>query len=58
MGEQLDPWRDAREPLGADELYLERAEKLLFRRLYEYIICENWPGVGKVTEALVALKLI
>lgn len=53
-----DLWQDAAKPLGEGELYLERTEKLLYRRLWEYIIAENWPGGGQVAGLLVQLKLI
>lgn len=56
--EKLDLWKDAGKELEKGEEYLDRTEKLLYRRLWEYIIGENWPGVRQVTEALVALKII
>ena len=57
MNEQLDPWRDA-DKLEKGELFLERAERLLFRRLFEYIIGENWGGARQVVAVLVGLKLV
>ena len=55
----LGCWEAEREkPLEKGETYLERAEKLLYRRLYEYIISENWTGVGQVALYLGRLKLI
>ena len=58
MTEQLDG-RQELEKLteGAGE-YLEKTERLLYRRLWEYIIGENWPGVGQVISALRSLTLI
>ena len=38
--------------------YLEKTEKLLFRRLWIYIIDERWEGVGQVVSALRSLSLI
>lgn len=55
---QSDFWADAAKSLESGEEYLNRTEKLLYRRLWEYIIAKDWPGVGQVAGALVALKLI
>ena len=55
---QLDPWADAGKELDKGELYLERTEKLLFRRLWEYIISEDWESEGKVITALLRLGLV
>lgn len=56
--EQQDIWRDAGKPLEDGELYLERTEKLLFRRLWEYIIAQNWPGARQVVEMLGDLGIV
>ena len=54
-----DCWEgELRKPLEKGETYLERAEKLLYRRLYEYIIGENWGGARQVVAVLVGLKLV
>ncbi|MBR0281753.1 MAG: hypothetical protein IJQ81_09195 [Oscillibacter sp.] len=55
---ELEPWADAEKPLEDGEEYLERTEKLLYRRLWGYIITQNWPGAGQVVGILVNLKLV
>ena len=56
--EQLEPWCDALDALKPGEEYLNRTEKLLYRRLWEYILAEDWRRVGKVVSALRGLRII
>lgn len=54
----LNPWQDAAQDLKPGEEYLNRTEKLLYRRLWEYIIAENWGAVGQVIAHMKSLSLI
>lgn len=58
MTAQLDERQELEEILKADGEHLEKAEALLFRRLYEYILGENWAAVGQVVGTLRALSII
>lgn len=58
QGAWVDSWAGALDALKDTETYLERTEKLLFRRLWEYILAQNWGGVGQVTATLVALHIV
>lgn len=55
---KLNPWQDALAELKPSEEYLNRTEKLLYRRLWEYIIAENWAAVGQVIDALKGLSIV
>ena len=41
-----------------DITYLEKTEKILFTRLWGYIIGENWQAVGQVVGTLKALSIV
>lgn len=54
----MNPWQNAAEDLKPGEEYLNRTEKLLYRRLWEYIMAENWAAAVQVINALKALAII
>lgn len=56
--EQLDDRQELEAIAGEDGNYLEKAERLLYNRLYGYIDDENWAGVGQVVGTLKALAII
>lgn len=55
---QSDDRQELEAIAGEDGNYLEKAERLLYDRLYGYIDAENWAGVGQVVGALKALSII
>lgn len=58
MSGKLGSWEGEDKPLEKGETYLDRAEKLLYRRLYEYLIGENWSGVSQVVMYLSKLHIV
>lgn len=55
---KLNPWQDAAEDLKPGEEYLNRTERLLYRRLWEYIIAENWTLARQVIKSLRELSIV
>lgn len=58
MTGQSDDRQELENVAGEDGSYLERAESLLYRRLYGYIMAGNWEAVGQVVGTLKALSII
>lgn len=58
MMEQFDDRQELENVAGGDGSYLERAESLLYRRLYGYIMAGNWEAVGQVVGTLKALSFV
>lgn len=54
----MDDWKDFLTELKPGEEYLNRTEKLLYRRLWAYIIGENWAAVGQVVQTLRNLSIV
>ena len=54
----MGDWKDALEALKPGEEYLNRTEKLLYRRLWEYIIAENWTLARQVIRSLRELSIV
>lgn len=54
----MDDWQDFQGELKPEETYLCRTEKMLYRRLWAYIIGENWAAVGQVVQTLRNLFIV
>lgn len=58
MDDKITVTLDPREIDRWEGTLLGKTERLLFRRLWEYILCENWDGVGQVAMYLKKLTII